>query len=87
MSKDGYLPDNVTHQMIEGHFGGQEDEGVDVVARDGRYIIVRFARQNLVIEIVDAVDPEEGADRAVDELEFNLAEARALVRAINERVM
>lgn len=85
MSKDGYLPDNVTHQMIEGHFGRQEDEGVDVVVCDGRHIVVRLIGQNLSIEIFD--DGGDDGNCVIDDLEFNLAEARLLARAINERVM
>lgn len=75
--------------MIEGSFGGpeDEDEGAIINVNDGRYIVVRLVGKSLVIEIHNSVYDDAGVECAADELEFNLAEARVIARAINKRVM
>jgi hypothetical protein len=83
MSDDGYLPPGVTHQMIEDHFGGPEDEGVEVDLIDGRIASISLSGHILVIELFDAIG--DAVDDGV--MEFDLGSARALSRAIAERVM
>lgn len=86
MSKDGYLPDGVTHQMIDAFRGGPEDEGVEIDLFDGRIAVVCLLGEKLAIEIFSLIDDDD-RDLSIDVLEFDLGPARVLSQAISERVM
>lgn len=81
---DDSLPPGVTNRMIEDHFGGPEDEGVEIdLAGSGDTLIaVQLIGDQIFLTEILIADGD-----VLNEFVFDLPQARLLASAISERVM